>query len=198
MIQMANAIGVRTLYSQVRRGFRRPGFFDVHYHSPWKLQREFQTRIGPTAMSVDGYFGLGIQPANSDLMPPFERAVIFASETFRRLSKAIPPLRFVADSLDFPAFRLKRCERMQRAKINYFNPRTLELYHYLMAFPLRNSRRGSGRSVLRPHAARATAVAAAADKENAGNRARAGRSRRENPDEFHAALRPEKRPAAAQ
>jgi len=92
MVQMANLFGARTLFNRVRRGFRRPGFFEVRAYTPWKLRREFQTRIGPTAMSVDCYFGLGIQPADADLMPLFERTVIFASEVLRRLSTASPPL----------------------------------------------------------------------------------------------------------
>jgi SAM-dependent methyltransferase len=105
MIQMANVLGLRMLYNQLRRGFRRRGFFDVRLYTPWKLRREFQTRIGPTAVSVDCYFGLGVQPADADLMPPFERSVIFASECLRRLGEVISPLRFTADSLYFESRR---------------------------------------------------------------------------------------------
>jgi len=105
MIQMANLLGIRMLYNQLRRGFRGPGFFDVRLHTPWKLRREFQTRIGPTAASVDCYFGLGVQPADVDLMPPFERSAIFASECLRRLSEVMSPLRFTADSLYFESRR---------------------------------------------------------------------------------------------
>jgi SAM-dependent methyltransferase len=99
IVQMANVLGLRMLYNQLRRGFRRPGFFDVRLYTPWKLRHEFQTRIGPTAMSVDGFFALGVQPADAALVPRFERTVIFASEVLRRLSEVIPPLRFGADSL---------------------------------------------------------------------------------------------------
>jgi SAM-dependent methyltransferase len=109
VVQMANVIGVRMLYNQIRRCFRYPGFFDVHLYLPWELQREFHSRVGPTAMIVDGYFGLGVQPANADLMPPFERSVIIASESLRYLSELVPPLRFVADSL---YFKSRRCGRM--------------------------------------------------------------------------------------
>jgi SAM-dependent methyltransferase len=105
VIQMANLLGLRMLYNQLRHGFRRRGFFDVRLYTPWKLQREFQTRIGPTAVSVDCYFGLGVQPADADLMPPFERSVIFASECLRRLGEVISPLRFTADSLYFESRR---------------------------------------------------------------------------------------------
>ncbi len=42
MIQMASAYGIRSLYHQLRRGFRTPDAFDVRYWRPGQLQRVFR------------------------------------------------------------------------------------------------------------------------------------------------------------
>lgn len=99
LIQMPNAFGVRSIYHQVRRGFRAPREFEVRYWTPKELNREFTRLIGPTRVSVDGFFGLGIQNTDADLMPRKYRMVIFASEMLRRASGRFAPLRFLADSL---------------------------------------------------------------------------------------------------
>ena len=101
LIQMANCFGMLSLYHQARRGFRAARYFEVSFYMPRQMRKEMEQRIGPTHVSVDGYFGLGIQPADIDLMPMFERTIIFASEALRRISKKFPPLKMVADSLYF-------------------------------------------------------------------------------------------------
>jgi SAM-dependent methyltransferase/uncharacterized protein YbaR (Trm112 family) len=99
LIQMANLLGVRSLQHQVMRGFRPPRDFDVRYWTPGELRRGFREIIGPSRLSVDGYFGLGIQMSDLNVMPAKYRAVIRASEFLRRISEKIPAMAWAADSL---------------------------------------------------------------------------------------------------
>jgi SAM-dependent methyltransferase/uncharacterized protein YbaR (Trm112 family) len=99
LIQMPNAFGIRSLYHQWKRGFREPAAFEVRYWTPAELVKAFTELIGPTELSVDGYFGLGIQPNDAKLLPLKHRAVIYSSEILRRMAKLFSPMRKVADSL---------------------------------------------------------------------------------------------------
>jgi 2-polyprenyl-3-methyl-5-hydroxy-6-metoxy-1,4-benzoquinol methylase/uncharacterized protein YbaR (Trm112 family) len=99
LIQMPNALGIRSLYHQVRRGFRARNIFDVRYWTPRELSKTFKDIIGPTDTSVDGFFGLGIQASDLPILPLPYRLVVRASEGLRRLARDIPPLMQVADSL---------------------------------------------------------------------------------------------------
>jgi SAM-dependent methyltransferase/uncharacterized protein YbaR (Trm112 family) len=99
LIQMPNAFGVRSLYHQVRRGFRVRSVFDVRYWTPRELDTTFSTLIGPTTVSVDGFLGLGIQPSDAAMLPRRYRAVVRTSEALRRLAGILPPLKHAADSL---------------------------------------------------------------------------------------------------
>jgi SAM-dependent methyltransferase/uncharacterized protein YbaR (Trm112 family) len=99
LIQMPSAWGVRSFYNQFRRGFREPQRFDVRYYTPKELLNIFQSTIGPSTLSVDGFFGLGIQRSDASLMPLKYKTVIYASEILRRCSQAVPLLRWAADSL---------------------------------------------------------------------------------------------------
>ena len=107
LIQMPNKLGVRSLYHQLRARFRRPGVFDVRYWSPGELREAVQTRIGPASLVVDGFFGLGVQPSDLDLLPPRFRLVVRASERLRALSqhRRLAWLAYLADSLYVQARR---------------------------------------------------------------------------------------------
>jgi hypothetical protein len=59
----------------------------------------FEKRFGPTTMTSDCYFGLGIQPSDADLLPLPYRMIIHSSEVLRRISDVVTPLRKVADSV---------------------------------------------------------------------------------------------------
>ncbi len=107
LIQMPNHWGLRSLYNEVRRGFRLRGHFDVRYWNPGELRRTFQAAIGPSTLSVDGFFGLGIQAADLDLMPARFRAVIRSSEALRAASHRVPLLLRVADSLYVSSTKLR-------------------------------------------------------------------------------------------
>jgi SAM-dependent methyltransferase/uncharacterized protein YbaR (Trm112 family) len=99
LIQMANRVGVRSIYHQARRRFRTPSEFDVRYWSLSQLRETFVSTVGVSAISVDCYFGLGLQKADSEIMMPAARIAIAVSEVLRRWSERIPLLVDFADSV---------------------------------------------------------------------------------------------------
>jgi SAM-dependent methyltransferase len=99
LLQMASALGIRSLQHQVRRGFREPKDFDVRYWTPAELLRTFRDVFGSTKLEVDCYFGLGLQPADVRLMSGMSRLVIYGSEGLRSASKVFRPLVYLADSV---------------------------------------------------------------------------------------------------
>ena len=99
LVQMPNVFGMRCLYHQIRRGFREAHDFEVRYWRPAELLSAFSTDIGPSEISVDGYFSLNVQPSDLRLLPAKYRAVVHTSEGLRKLSRYLPPLVKVADSL---------------------------------------------------------------------------------------------------
>jgi SAM-dependent methyltransferase/uncharacterized protein YbaR (Trm112 family) len=99
LIQMPNVFGVRCLYHQVRRGFREARDFEVRYWRPHELLAAFGDKIGPSELSVDGYFSLNVQPSDIHLLPARYRALVHTSEALRAMSAAIPLLTNLADSL---------------------------------------------------------------------------------------------------
>jgi 2-polyprenyl-3-methyl-5-hydroxy-6-metoxy-1,4-benzoquinol methylase len=105
LVQMPNVFGVRCLYHQIRRGFREGRDFDVRYWKPAELLSAFTETIGPSQLSVDGYFSLNIQPSDLHLLPARYRALVHASEGLRWISGKIPILTKVADSLYISADR---------------------------------------------------------------------------------------------
>jgi SAM-dependent methyltransferase len=98
-VQMPNVFGVRCLYHQVRRGFREAREFEVRYWTPHELRRTFQAAIGPSQLSVDGFFSLNAQISDARFLPYRYRAVVYASDALRRLSRVLRPLTYLADSL---------------------------------------------------------------------------------------------------
>ena len=106
LVQMPNVFGMRCLYHQIRRGFREARDFEVRYWRPAELLAAFTERIGPSQLSVDGYFSLNVQPSDLRLLPARYRAIVHASEVLRRASDRVPFLARVADSLYVNARRL--------------------------------------------------------------------------------------------
>jgi SAM-dependent methyltransferase/uncharacterized protein YbaR (Trm112 family) len=105
LVQMPNMFGVRCLYHQARRGFRLERDFEVRYWKPSELLAAFSASIGPSELSVDGFFSLNVQPNDIHLLPARYRALVRTSEVLRRLSKKVPALMQVADSLYVSARR---------------------------------------------------------------------------------------------
>jgi 2-polyprenyl-3-methyl-5-hydroxy-6-metoxy-1,4-benzoquinol methylase/uncharacterized protein YbaR (Trm112 family) len=105
LIQMPNRLGLRSTYHQLRRIGQRRGIFHVRYWTPWELKRTFNKLIGPTELTADGYFGLGIQPGDRHFIPRRLHPVLTASELLRKVSLQCAPLLLFADSLYLSAHR---------------------------------------------------------------------------------------------
>jgi SAM-dependent methyltransferase len=89
-IQMAQRFGILNLLQQARRQFRRPLA---------ALRSVFSEAIGPTTLSVDGFFSINGQSADLDLLRPAHRALVQASNVLRRLTGRFPWLIRGADSV---------------------------------------------------------------------------------------------------
>ena len=98
-VQMANWAGVRSLWHQARRGFREPARFEVRYRSLPQMLAMFTAAIGPTTVSIDCFFGLGLQASDTRHMRPLARLATVASEQLKRMAKVVPVLRSGADSV---------------------------------------------------------------------------------------------------
>ena len=98
-IQLANKIGIRSFYHQLKRRFRTPVNFEIRYWAPVELITTFDKIIGKTSLEVDGYFGLGIQKIDLESMSVRQQIIIRISEMFRKASKIFPPITYLADSL---------------------------------------------------------------------------------------------------
>jgi SAM-dependent methyltransferase/uncharacterized protein YbaR (Trm112 family) len=99
LFQMPNKYGLRSFQNRWRRGWTEGDGFDVRYWSPRELLDTFEKTIGPSVMTPDCFFGLGIQASDADLMPARHRAVIRTSELLRKLSGTFRSLTKVADSI---------------------------------------------------------------------------------------------------
>ena len=99
LVQMPNVFGVRCLYHQVRRGFREARDFEVRYWRPAELLAAFAAGIGPSELSVDGFFSLNAQASDLRFLPARYRALVRTSEALRKMSAHVRPLVKVADSL---------------------------------------------------------------------------------------------------
>ncbi|MEZ5333258.1 MAG: methyltransferase domain-containing protein [Thermoanaerobaculia bacterium] len=108
MIQMPNRYGVRQYQQHRRRGFTEGEGFEVRYWAPRELTEVFGRIFGPTALTADCYFGLGIQEADADLLPRRFRAILLASGLLRRASRFVRPLRNLADSVYLESVRRDR------------------------------------------------------------------------------------------
>jgi len=99
LVQMPNVFGVRCLYHQLRRGFREARDFEVRYWRPAELLKVFESRVGPSVLTVDGFFSLNVQPSDLHLLPRRYRTLVHTSEALRRIAAKVPVLLQVADSL---------------------------------------------------------------------------------------------------
>ncbi|MGH8608446.1 MAG: class I SAM-dependent methyltransferase [Gammaproteobacteria bacterium] len=99
LIQLAQVFGLRSLMVQAQRGFKKPSGFDVRHWSVPRMRRTFREIIGPTRLRVDGFFNLNPQPTDLLLLPLKSRMVVRISEALRKLSRLLPFLIYVADSI---------------------------------------------------------------------------------------------------
>jgi len=99
LIQMPNFLGIRCLSHQLKRRFRKATGFEVRYWSVPALRKLFSKTIGSTDISVDCYFGLGLQSSDLEFMPAQLKLVIKTSELLRKASSFIPFLTYASDSV---------------------------------------------------------------------------------------------------
>lgn len=100
LIQMPTKIGLKGWLHRARNGFKPPTGFNVRYWSLGELRRTFGQIIGDNiSFSVDCFFGIGLQAADKRLMPPAFQAAIAVSEALRALSRVLPPVTSLADSI---------------------------------------------------------------------------------------------------
>ena len=99
MLQMLQMLGIRNLYHQLKRGFREPREFEVRYWRLSELETLFSHLVGPTSLSVDGYFSANAQPSDIDLLLLRYRFVVFCSEMLRKVSEKITVMKCFAESI---------------------------------------------------------------------------------------------------
>jgi len=105
LIQMPNILGLRNLYNQLKRRFKEPKSFDVRYWSLSELKNTFGNFIGPTSLSVDGYFSLNSQQKDIDLLYLRYRLGVYYSEMLRRISEKMQWMKYFADSVYIKSIR---------------------------------------------------------------------------------------------
>lgn len=98
-VQMPTRFGVRCLYHQARRGFREPRDFEVRYWTLPELRRLFWSQVGSARVSVEGFFGIGLQASDARLMTPRLRLVLQASQRLQAASRFLPFMAWMADSV---------------------------------------------------------------------------------------------------
>lgn len=113
VIQMPNRYGLRQYQQLRRRGFTEGEGFDIRYWTPSEMMETFRKTFGPTEMSTDCYFGLGIQGADVDLLPAKYKAVVYSSEILRKVSSVIRPLTKLADSVYLESINKKQSPKVE-------------------------------------------------------------------------------------
>jgi 2-polyprenyl-3-methyl-5-hydroxy-6-metoxy-1,4-benzoquinol methylase/uncharacterized protein YbaR (Trm112 family) len=99
LIEMANVYGLRSRMVEWQRNHREPVNNEVRYWRPEELAETFSREIGPTRLSVDGFFCLNPQLSDLDLLPLQFKALVISSEILRKLSGFVPGLKYMADSV---------------------------------------------------------------------------------------------------
>jgi SAM-dependent methyltransferase/uncharacterized protein YbaR (Trm112 family) len=104
-IQLANCYGIRSLYNQIRRGFREARGFEVRYRTPSAMARLFSETQFETSIEADCYFGLGLQAADASFMPTWKKLLLAGSQFLKTVATYFGPLRKLADSVFVVAHR---------------------------------------------------------------------------------------------
>jgi SAM-dependent methyltransferase/uncharacterized protein YbaR (Trm112 family) len=98
-IQMAHRYGLRSTYHQIRSNYSKSDSFRVRYWTWSELQRVFESTIGPSIVSPEAFGGLGLVYSDRASVSPTVRLIINLSETLKRLTTFMPPLKYLADSV---------------------------------------------------------------------------------------------------
>lgn len=106
LVQMASAVGIRSVWQLVRRGLRPAREFEVRYWWPSRLVSCFAGCIGPTVLEADSYCSLNAQRRDMDLMTPVGKAIVRTSLALVAMSKWVPELAWAADSVWLRSLRV--------------------------------------------------------------------------------------------
>lgn len=98
-VQMAHRGGLRSRQVMRRKTYESEGPFRVRYWSLPALQEVFSRHVGPARVIAEAFGGLGLLPEDRHAVDGRAKALIFASTLLKRLSRYVPPLIRVADSV---------------------------------------------------------------------------------------------------
>ena len=102
MLQLPNAIGFMSLWRQAQRGFRapEPETFEMRY---WRRSEIMATLAAAgfarPQVRADGFMLQNTQIKDLDLLSGSGKAAVLFSSAATRISRAVPPLARIADSL---------------------------------------------------------------------------------------------------
>ena len=100
LVQMPDVFGLRQALNAAPQRFKDDSNpFRVRYWRPRELKEVFERLVGPSELSVDGFFSLNPQATDVDLLPSRYAWLVRASEALRTISRSVPSLGLVADSL---------------------------------------------------------------------------------------------------
>jgi hypothetical protein len=97
-LHVLNAMGLRSLLVQLRRGFREAKAFETRYWRVGEVLRTFDRWLGPSRLEVDGFFVQG-RYEDRALFRPHHRLIVETSHALTRLSARFPAFGRLADNL---------------------------------------------------------------------------------------------------
>ncbi|MEI9805050.1 MAG: hypothetical protein WDN48_12025 [Pseudolabrys sp.] len=98
-VQMAHAGGLRSTYIRTRRGYIDSGVFRVRYWPLDALRNVFGKNVGPSRLIPEAFGGLGLLPEDRKFASRKARLLIGLSQVFKALSRVMPGLIRLADSV---------------------------------------------------------------------------------------------------
>jgi SAM-dependent methyltransferase len=98
-IQMAHRGDLRSTFSRTRSDYLDGGPFRVRYWSLPSMRELFETKIGSTTLTAEGFGGLGLLPEDRAYVSTKAKLLIAISTVFKRLSAVVSPLIRFADSV---------------------------------------------------------------------------------------------------
>lgn len=104
-IQWTNALGLRSLYEQARRGFRHSRGFEIRYWTPSELRDMFQREVGAPHLAAEAFFASDGQSDDVAIPPRHPGPAAHLSGFLRRASDRFPPLKYLADSVTISALK---------------------------------------------------------------------------------------------
>ncbi len=158
-VQMANALGIRSLYHQARRRFGKGKGFDVRYRTPQQLLTTFKRIFGDVSLAADCFLGLGIQSCDRDLLPPANRLIVDISEALKALSHTLSSdAVLLPTACTYPHGPCRPRHRIWNDEIHHFGSapggpdiQHLQVFQFLPEPPACDPRRCGGGKVPRSH-----------------------------------------------